>query len=90
MEYSFASFIENYLKTKYGDDAEQLFSMSYILQYIVHKTKSADKGAKSRGSFANLYAVYVIVEDYLNHGFDQHDDYVNYEGVQFSALLKRQ
>ena len=69
MEYSFASFIENYLKTKYGDDAEQLFSMSYILQYIVHKTKSADKGAKSRGSFANLYAVYVIVEDYLNHGF---------------------
>lgn len=46
MEYSFASFIENYLKTKYGDDAEQLFSMSYILQYIVHKTKSANKGAK--------------------------------------------
>lgn len=71
MESAFASYIDSYLKGKYGKDAESLFSMSYILQYLVHKTKSANKGAKARGSFANLYAIYVIIEDYLNKGYDQ-------------------
>lgn len=66
MESTFASYIDSYLKGKYGKDAESLFSMSYILQYLVHKTKSANKGAKARGSFANLYAIYVIIEDYLS------------------------
>lgn len=90
MESKFASYIENYLNKKYGKDAESLFSMSYILQYLVHKTKSANKGAKARGSFANLYAIYVIVEDYRNNGFDKSGHYSDYEGAQFSALFKRQ
>ena len=70
METSFEAYIKDFLYKKYGEVANQLFSLSYILQYIVNKTKSADKGAKSRGSFANLYAIYVLVEDYLNKGFD--------------------
>lgn len=90
MESKFASYIENYLNKKYGKDAESLFSMSYILQYLVHKTKSANKGAKARGSFANLYAIYVIVEDYRNNGFDKSGHYSDYEGAQFLALFKRQ
>lgn len=90
MESTFASYINSYLKEKYGKDAESLFSLSYILQYLVYKTKSANKGAKARGSFANLYAIYVIIEDYLNNEFDNNGNYSDYEGAQFSILFKRQ
>lgn len=90
MESTFESYIKEYIHNKYGKDSEQLLSLSYILQYLIHKTKSANKGAKARGSFANLYAIYVIVEDYLNNHFDTKGDYSKYEGAQFSILFKRQ
>lgn len=89
METTFEAQIKRYLSEKYKDDAEQLFSQSHILQYLVLKTKSANRGAKARGSFANIYAIYVIVEDYLNHGYDKKNGYAKYEGAQFSALLNR-
>lgn len=90
MENTFEKFIKNYLLEKYKNDAEQLYSLSMILQYLVNKTKSANKSSKARGSFANLYAIYVIVEDYLNKGFDKNGKYGSYEGAQFSVLFKRQ
>ena len=38
MESTFASYIKSYLHSKYRNDADQLFQLSYILQYLVHKT----------------------------------------------------
>lgn len=90
MEETFEFFIKRYLSKKYGSDADQLFALSYILQYLAYKTKSANRGAKARGSFANLYAIYVIVEDYLANDFDKSGKYSTYEGAKFSSLLKRQ
>lgn len=90
MESTFESYIKEYIRDKYGKDAQQLFSLSHIFQYLVQKTKSANRGAKARGSFANLYAIYVIVEDYRANGFDRGGNYSNYEGAKFSALFKRQ
>lgn len=90
MESTFEAYIKRYIHEKYGEDAEKIFSLSYMFQYIVHKTKSANKGSKTRGSFANLYAIYVMVEDYLNNKFDTEGDYSKYEGAKFSTLFKRQ
>ena len=87
---TFEAYIKDYLRDKYKKKADELYSLSYILQYLVYKTKSANKGAKARGSFANLYAIYVIVEDYLQKGFDKRGNYGSYEGAQFSVLFKRQ
>ena len=53
MNNTFEFYIKNYLKEKYGDCADELYSLSYLLQYLVNKTKSANTGAKARGSFAN-------------------------------------
>ena len=86
----FDAFIREYLHNKYRGMANELYSLSHILQYLVFKTKSANKGSKARGSFANIYAIYVIVEDYLKGGFDKSGNYGSYQGAQFSALLKRQ
>jgi len=62
---TFEEYIKSYLNKKYGSDADELYNLSYLLQYLVYKTKSENRGAKARGSFANLYAIYVLVEDYI-------------------------
>lgn len=60
MDNTFESYIKNYLDGKYGEVSEELYSLSYILQYLVNKTKSANRGAKARGSFGNLYAISLV------------------------------
>ncbi len=90
MEHEFTKKIQEILKEKYGTLAQEVFTSSEILQYLNIKTRSAAKGAKSRGSFANLYAIYVLVEDYLANDFDKSGEYCTYEGAMFTKLLKRQ
>ena len=68
----------------------QVIQASYLLQYIEIKTRSANKGSKARGSFANLYALYVLVEDYVNVSKDDHFKYSDYKGAKFSELFARQ
>lgn len=90
MEYNFTATIKNILSELYVGAGVEIYERSILLQYINEKTKSATKGSKSRGSFANLYAIYVLVEDYLAGGFSGKDTYKDYAGAQYSNLLKRQ
>ena len=69
---------------------EKLLKTSDIIQYLNLKTKAAHRGSKSRASFANHYAIYVLVEDYLKAGFDKNNNYSHYNGAKFSDLLHRQ
>lgn len=90
MSQPFENTIKEYLKSVYGKDSAEVLQHSYLLQYLVYKTKSANKGSKARGSFGSLYAIYVIVEDYIQKGFLKKGGYSNYEGAIFSNLFKRQ
>lgn len=90
MTKTFQEVITDYLIEKYGDNVGKLVFNSLIIQYLVYKTKSANRGSKSRGSFANLYAIYVIVEDYINKGYNNSGDYSEYEGAVFTDLFIRQ
>ncbi len=90
MEHSFTPIIKTILCNLYGDCGLEIYDKSLLIQYINEKTKSANKGSKSRSSFANLYAIYVLIEDYVKHGFDKSKKYKNYEGAQFTNLLIRQ
>jgi len=90
MEHEFTKKIKDILKTNFGEISDRVFSESQIIQYLNIKTKSASKGSKSRGSFANLYAIYVLVEDYILKDFYKTDKYAEYEGAIFKNLLKRQ
>ena len=62
------------------------------MQYLNEKTRSANRGSKARGAFANHYALYVLVEDYIKKGyFDQRKgEYNKYDGARFSDLFRRQ
>lgn len=90
MEHIFTENIKSVLQKYFGKNADEIFEESLIIQYINEKTRSANKGSKARSSFANLYAIYVIIEDYLANGFDKTGDYSKYEGAFFNKLFARQ
>jgi hypothetical protein len=90
MEHEFTKKVREILKAHFGKDADKIFDQSEIIQYLNIKTKSASRGSKSRGSFANLYAIYVLVEDYISKGFHKKGNYAEYKGAIFTELFKRQ
>ena len=84
-------FILDILKEHYPKEYEDVYSKSYLIQYLNKKTNSVGKSSKARPSFANLYAIYVLVEDYLNNGYYNSGKYIKeYEGMIFSNAFKRQ
>lgn len=90
MEHQFTQIIKRLLIAHFGLVANDLFTKSDLIKYLNAKTKSASRGSKARGSFGNIYAIYVLVEDYLNHDFDVESNYSDYEGARFSELFRRQ
>lgn len=90
MEHEFTGQIQQVLASAFGEAWEDIYGKSPLLQYLNIKTKSATRGAKARGSFANIYAIYVLVEDYLTNSFDKRKDYSDYEGARFIDLFRRQ
>lgn len=71
IEHEFTEKIRNILQSHFGEASVAILESSELLQYLNIKTKSASAGSKSRGSFANHYALYVLVEDYLAGGFHE-------------------
>jgi hypothetical protein len=51
-----------------------------VIGYLIAKTKAVDRDSKARRSLGNLYALYVLCEDYVNG---------NFSGSRFTDLLKR-
>ena len=90
MNHNFTDIIKEILVNYFGEYADEIFKSSQLIQYLNIKMISVNRGSKSRGSFANIYAIYVLIEDYLVNGFDESDKYSKYEGSKFSDLLKRQ
>jgi hypothetical protein len=91
--HEFTSRILEVLEEHFGTDAKNIFEKSPLLGYLNQKTKAASRGSKARGSFANIYALYVLVEDYIAKGYGVglvKESYSKYEGAQFSTLFKRQ
>ena len=88
--HDFTNVILSEIETSLNIDGKETIQASPLLEYINIKTKSANRGSKARGSFANLYAIYVLVEDYIKVVFDGGKDYKKYEGAVFSDLFARQ
>lgn len=88
-KHPFTDKIIDILTKHFGTDGRTVFDLSPLIQYLNHKTKSANCGSKARSSFANLYALYVLTEDYLTKKFYESGGYSQYEGADFSPLLRR-
>ncbi len=88
--HAFTKIIINLLNEFFPNEAKTIYNNSELLQYINIKTRSANKDSKSRGSFANLYAIYVLIEDYILKGYVKNNKYSSYDGAIFTNLFKRQ
>ena len=89
MDHSFTPQIIAEVEREFSGLGRTIFELSPLLQYINHKTRSANRGSKARSSFANLYALYVLIEDYVNGGYMDSNEYLEYEGADFTPLLRR-
>ena len=89
MKHSFTPNIIAGIENAFPGLGSTIFELSPLLQYINKKTRSANRGSKSRSSFANLYALYVLIEDYVSQGYLATGNYSGYEGADFSPLLAR-
>ncbi|MDR1661773.1 MAG: hypothetical protein LBR95_05020 [Azoarcus sp.] len=91
--HSFTATIVEILRHHFDEYAEEIFQTSPILGYLNNKTRAANRGSKARGAFANHYALYVVIEDYIKNGFADGKaaiPYAKYQGARFSDLFKRQ
>ena len=89
-EHDFTKVIRKILFEEFGDKAEAIFEKSELFIYLNIKTKSASRDSKSRSSFASIYAIFVLVEDYVERGFAASGDYENAVGANYSNLFNRQ
>jgi len=89
-QHEFTEKIVEILNYHFPDQGIIVLSSSELLQYLNIKTQAANRGSKSRAGLANHYAVYVLVEDYLNHKFHINGGYEDYQGAQFVNLFRRQ
>jgi len=90
MEHIFTASIKEILIKHFGKDSEEVLQKSYLIQYINLKTRSANKGSKSRGSFGALYSIYTLIEDYIRNGFLIEGRYSDYGGARQTPLIDRQ
>jgi len=90
IKHDFTATIIAILDANNDGKGDELLKSNELVQYLNIKTKAANRGSKSRAGFANHYAIYVLIEDYLNGGFDENENYSNYDGAKFSDLLCRQ
>lgn len=90
MEHAFTKEILTTLKLQFGKAAEEIFERSPLIQYLNLKTRSANRGSKARSSFANIYAIFVLVEHYLKLKYDKKGIYAKSEGAKFLELFERQ
>lgn len=89
MEHIFTQKIKSILKKNHGDSSEYLLRSSFLIRYLNIKTKSANKGSKSRGCFHPLAVIYVLVEDYIKGKYYENNLYKDYDGAIFTKLKSR-
>ena len=83
------NFIKDTLEALYPANlTSKIFDSSFLIRYLDKKTKSVDRSSKSRASFANIYAIYVLIQDYLSV-IAAKGKYKNYKGMRFSDALKQ-
>jgi len=84
------NFFDDCLSNNFGTDSKRILVRSKLLQYLGKKILSVGSSPKSRPNLGNLYAIYVLVEDYRNNNYHKTGNYSNYSGANFSSLFTRQ
>lgn len=80
-------FIEEILKEEYQDNFKDIFRNSPLLQYLDCKMGAVYGNTKTRRSLANIYAIYSILNFYVNDYYNQKEKYQAFCGYPYTKLF---
>lgn len=84
-------YIRKILKDEYHDEWKKIFNDSALLQYLNLKSGAIHGNSKSRRSLANWYAIYAILNFYVNDDFvNNRKKYSDFDGFSYSELFNFQ
>lgn len=80
-------FIEEILKEEYQNNFEDIFNNSPLLQYLDCKMGAVYGNSKTRRSLANIYAIYSILNFYVDDYYNQKEKYKTFSGYPYTKLF---
>jgi hypothetical protein len=80
-------FIKEILINEYGDNYQNIFDNSPLLQYLDSKMGAIYGNAKTRRSLANIYAIYSLLNFYIEDFWNQKEKYRKFTGYPYTKLF---
>ena len=81
-------YIEDILEKHFGDKWNNIYTNSMLLKYLNLKSGAIHGNVKTRRSLANWYAIYAILNYYVEGGFvNNKDKYLKFGGFQYNKLF---
>ena len=74
------SFVREIIEKHFPGQSQQIYEESLLIQYLDKKSGAIHGTAKTRRSLANYYAIYSILNFYVDEFFDEPDKYKKIEG----------
>lgn len=80
-------FIENILREDYNKNFKTIFNNSPLLQYLDIKMGAVYGNSKTRRSLANIYAIYSILNFYVDDFYNKKEQYKSFTGYPYTKLF---
>ena len=81
------SFVQKILEKHFPRQSHRIYAESLLIQYLDKKSGAIHGTAKTRRSLANYYAIYSILNFYVDEFFSNPDEYKKFEGYEYTKLL---
>ncbi len=81
------SFVQEILEKHFPGQAQQIYTESLLIQYLDKKSGAIHGTAKTRRSLANYYAIYSILNFYVEDFFNNPNEYKKFEGYEYTKLF---
>ncbi len=81
------SFIKEILQKNYGENYKNIYDKSDVIRYLDNKTGAIEGNSKTRRSLGNIYAIYSILNAYIEDGFyNEKEKYKKFDGFEYTRL----
>ena len=81
------SFVREIIEKHFPGQSQQIYEESLLIQYLDKKSGAIHGTAKTRRSLANYYAIYSILNFYVDEFFGEPDKYKKFEGYEYTKLF---
>lgn len=80
-------FVRDILNSYYPGEAQSIYDNSLLIQYLDKKSGAIHGNAKTRRSLANYYAIYSILNFYVDDFYGRQQEYREFEGYEYTKLF---